>query len=272
MNDGLKDFIFKILFSLSLIASLPAYSSPWEIETEVFPGDIYEIKARITSWDTGNMTSNPLYHCRGGNACELYILYYDVYGVRYPSEAIWIDEQAREKKTLGELGEYLIQRGLFNRTITGKTAGGGGEICFFLGYRNSGGGALFLHLPGGPNVCQHQITPTYCDFYLPNIELRHGVLSPDKTNGNTAKATLNAQCSSDLQVRIVSADNSDSIFFNGVNGFRSDLQVDGVNIGRGKVVTVTPTGVLLSLTSTLAGYDGSTGTFQGSKTIIIALP
>ncbi|WOX39137.1 hypothetical protein, partial [Serratia marcescens] len=59
---------------------------------------------------------------------------------------------------------------------------------------------------------------------------------------------------------------------NGVNGFRSDLQVDGVNIGRGKVVTVTPTGVLLSLTSTLAGYDGSTGTFQGSKTIIIALP
>ncbi|PNU28649.1 hypothetical protein C2M07_22310 [Serratia marcescens] len=87
-----------------------------------------------------------------------------------------------------------------------------------------------------------------------------------------AKATLNMQCSSDLQVRIVSADNSGSIFFNGVGGFRSDLQVDGVNIGNGKVVTATPTGISLSLTSTLAGYEGSTGTFQGSKTIIIALP
>ncbi|WP_213929657.1 hypothetical protein [Serratia marcescens] len=144
MNDGLKDFIFKILFSLSLIASLPAYSSPWEIETEVFPGDIYEIKARITSWDTGNMTSNPLYHCRGGDACELYILYYDVYGVRYPSEAIWIDAQAREKKTLGELGEYLIQRGLFNRTITGKTAGGGGKYVSSL---------AIVTLVGAPYFC-----------------------------------------------------------------------------------------------------------------------
>lgn len=275
MNNGLKDFIFKILFSLSLTVSLPAYSSPWEIETEVFPGYIYEIKARITSWDTGNMTSNPLYHCPGREACEIYILYSDVFGVREPDEAIWLDDKAREKKTLGELGEYLIQKGLFNRTITGRSAGGGGTICFFLAYLNTGGnggGSLYLRLPGGPNFCKHPITPTYCDFYLPNIELRHGVLSREKTNGNMAKATLNAQCSSDLQVRIVSADNSGSIFFNGVGGFRSDLQVDGVNIGNGKVVTATPTGISLSLTSTLAGYDGSTGTFQGSKTIIIALP
>ena len=37
-------------------------------------------------------------------------------------------------------------------------------------------------------------------------------------------------------------------------------------------LTATPAGKTLTLTSTLAGYDGSVGEFQGAKSIIISLP
>lgn len=267
-----RAFFLSSIMSMSVFVPV-ASSSPWELETEVNPKGrpLWDISAKITSWDIYNAAPNPLYNCK---KCYLYILFADSWGIRYPEMVIYVPSQARGIKTLGELGEFFIRQGNFNRTYTQKLGGGGaGELCFFLGYPNQGeGGSSYLRLPGGQNFCQLRVSPTYCDFYLPSTELRHGVLSPDKTNGNTARASLNVQCSADLRVRITSADSSSSIFFNGVGGFRSDLQVDGMNIGKGAVVTATPAGVSLNLTSTLAGYDGSVGTFRGSKTIIIALP
>ncbi|EPK0251106.1 hypothetical protein PP737_004956 [Serratia marcescens] len=46
-----------------------------------------------------------------------------------------------------------------------------------------------------------------------------------------------------IQVRILASDRSGSVYFNGQQkGFRSALQVDGVNLGAGKLVQVTPQG------------------------------
>ncbi|BEM60680.1 hypothetical protein SME22J_45410 [Serratia marcescens] len=266
-----RTFFLSSIMSMSVFVPV-ASSSPWELETGVNPkGSPWNVSAKITSWDIYNTAPNPLYNCQ---VCTLYILFADGWGIKRPEMAIYVPNQARGIKTLGELGEFFIRRGDFNRTYTQQLIGGGaGELCFFLGYPNQGeGGPSYWSIPGGKRFCQVQIVPTYCDFYLASTELRHGVLSPDKTNGNTARASLNVQCSANLRVRIMSADRSSSIFFNGVSGFRSDLQVDGMKIGEGAVVTATPAGVSLNLTSTLAGYDGSVGTFRGSKTIIIALP
>ena len=258
------------VFSLMLTLLFPpaASSSPWTLETSVLPGPLarFDFSVKITSWDIYNTTSNPLYQC---STCRIFVYVMDIYGVNSQYVGfINTTGEARNLKTLGELGEYLMRRGDFNKTFTSTKWGGGGGTCFFLGYSEAG----IKRLPGGDNFCYHQVDPTYCNIYMPNSQLRHGTLSPDKINGNTVSTSLYVQCSADLAVRIASADRSGSINLKGYGGFRSELKVDGVNLGDGKVVTATPAGVGLTLSSTLTGYDGSIGTFQGSKTIVVSLP
>lgn len=57
-----------------------------------------------------------------------------------------------------------------------------------------------------------------------------------------------------------------------IRQFRSDLKVNGVDLGRGVAVNATPAGTRVILTSTLNGYDGSIGEFRGSKSIIVSVP
>lgn len=263
----LKKVIYVFPLVLTLFFSPIASSSPWTLEGSVLPRPGpwggFDFSVKITSWDIFNTTSNPLYHC---SECYINIYYIDTWGVGGVPVGRIYTGYAREYKTLGELGEYLIQDGIFKRTFTSTQYGGGGKTCFFLGTEGR------RRLPGGDNFCDIRVDPAYCNISMPNSQLRHGTLSPDKINGNTVSTSLYVQCSADLAVRIASADRSGSINLKGYGGFRSELKVDGVNLGDGKVVRATAAGVGLTLSSTLAGYDGSAGTFQGSKTIIVYLP
>ncbi|OQV66365.1 hypothetical protein AK51_09460 [Serratia nematodiphila DZ0503SBS1] len=116
------------------------------------------------------------------------------------------------------------------------------------------------------------VDPSYCDLAEKEIELRHGVLRDEEVNGQTVSTSLHVTCSSKYPVRIMSADRDGSVYFNGGKQFRSELKIDGKDLGEGKVVEATPQGVTLTLSSTLMGYDGSIGVFQGSKAIIVSLP
>lgn len=261
---------------MSMLVFMPAaYSSPWEIEPEIEPAisGFWKIRAKITSWDIYNTTPNPLYNCEG-NACYVYIIHRSIWGLSTPPQMSIYVPEARGIKTLGELGDFLRRRGDLNWTYVHNLVGGDTSMsCVFLGYPNQGqGGSAYIPMPGGKDFCQVKVSPTYCGIYMPNAELRHGSLSSDKVNGNIARTSLYVRCTGNLQARLMSADHSSNIFFKGVGGFRSELKLDGTGLGEGKVVNVTPAGVSLTLTSTLAGYDGSIGTFRGSKTIIIVLP
>ncbi|MDU6160771.1 MAG: hypothetical protein E6651_18075, partial [Acinetobacter sp.] len=175
---------------MSAVAFIPvASSSPWELETEVIPGGVdpyWYVNVRITSWDTFNTRPNPLHNC---NVCQLYIMVGDIWGSgRIPQMIIYVPDGARGSKTLGELGEYLMRRGYFNKTYSDKLVGGSpGKVCFYLGYPNQGqGGVPYHRIEGGQDFCFHKIIPSYCDFYMPKAELRHGLLGRDKVNGNVA--------------------------------------------------------------------------------------
>ena len=116
------------------------------------------------------------------------------------------------------------------------------------------------------------VTPNVCDLREQRVELDHGKLRPEVVNGSTASAQLTVACSFALNVRIMSSDRSGVIYFNERKQFRSDLKINGVDLGSGLVVQATSAGAALTLTSTLSGYDGSVGEFQGNKVIIVSLP
>ncbi|MGP2705970.1 MrpH family fimbial adhesin, partial [Serratia marcescens] len=86
------------------------------------------------------------------------------------------------------------------------------------------------------------------------------------------EAKLTVACTFNFKIRVMSSDESGTVYFNDKKQFRSELKLDGVNVGNGLLVTAPPEGKTLTLTSTLAGYDGSVGEFHGSKSIIISLP
>ncbi|WP_262144973.1 MrpH family fimbial adhesin [Serratia ficaria] len=200
------------------------------------------------------------------------ILVSDVFHSNIPMEPIYMG-YAKNSKTLGELGQYVIDNGYLNKEYHYRQNGGGGNICFYLGYAYYNDVHVFRRLPGAPSYCPPpKIDPAYCSVYIANPELGHGIISPDKVNGNTVRTSMNVRCSADLNVMITSTDRSGSVYLGRFGVFRSELKVDGVNLGEGKTFVATPQGVGLTLSSTLTGYDGSVGTFRGSKTIIVSLP
>ncbi|RNW04252.1 hypothetical protein CAG37_020980 [Serratia nematodiphila] len=104
------------------------------------------------------------------------------------------------------------------------------------------------------------------------VVLDHGLLRAEMINGSTAEATLTVACTFKFQVRIMSSDRSGTVYFNDKKQFRSELTLDGISAGTGLLLTATPAGKTIKLTSMLMGFDGSVGEFQGAKSIIVSLP
>lgn len=265
----LKRMVFPFLIYLY---SANACSVAWEMKTEYRPVNAtygYFV-AKIVAWDTEDKTPNPLYGCVGGrNYCYLaFTLDNSIFlkDVLIPNDTT--------SKTLGELGKNFIQSGLLNQEYRSRDYYYPNQpSCISLGYNHQSGGSWsVLWFPGGEQCRVPEIVPNVCELREPLVELDHGMLRAEVINGNTAEATLTVACTFNFKVRVMSSDRSGTVYFNDKKQFRSELKLDGVNAGSGVLVTASPEGKTLTLTSTLAGYDGSVGEFQGSKSIIISLP
>ncbi|CAI1844088.1 Uncharacterised protein [Serratia marcescens] len=270
MEGHLKKTVEIGLLMLALLY-IPNIYAGWELDVKFIPGkwsSENKYVAKVTSWDTNDVTPNPVYGCISN--CTLAI------GFKGNEVGYQMDfKEIITSKTLGELAGHFARRGYLNRQYTSRegqdTKGG----CFYLGYftkAGEGSGYDLAPLPGGMTCVPPEIDPLFCNISEPQLELNHGMLRSDQINGHTVSTQLHVKCNSNFKVRIMASDRSGSIYFNGLKGFRSELQVDGVSLGEGKQVQATPQGVGLTLSSTLTGYDGSIGEFHGSKTIIVSLP
>ncbi|BEM70280.1 hypothetical protein SME24J_42790 [Serratia marcescens] len=266
----LKRMVFPFLIFLYSVNAFPA---AWEMKTEYRPVNAtygYFV-AKIVAWDTEDKTPNPLYGCNaGGYYCRLaftndsYLFLNDV-----------VFNGMTTSKTLGELGKNFINSGLLNREYRSKDYYSPSQPnCIYFGYQSqsSSGSWSVIWFPGGEQCRVPEIVPNVCEFREPQVVLDHGMLRAEVINGSTAEAQLTVACTFNFKVRIMSSDRSGAVYFNDKKQFRSELKLDGVNVGDGLLVTATPAGKTLTLTSTLAGYDGSVGEFQGAKSIIISLP
>jgi len=267
------------MMSIRLVWLLPFlfYSlnacADWNMSLAYKPIDAREgnFYAKITGWDTQDDRPNPLCGCqRSDDYCSLYFGYngsaFDI-GIYFP--------EIRTSKTLGELGKYFISRGFLNREYASRRYPPQAPVCFSFGYKHTtdiSGSVGYWRLPGGEQCVPAVVTPNVCDLREQRVELDHGKLRPEVVNGSTASAQLTVACSFALNVRIMSSDRSGVIYFNERKQFRSDLKINGVDLGSGLVVQATSAGAALTLTSTLSGYDGSVGEFQGNKVIIVSLP
>lgn len=243
----------------------------WHMEVDFVPTDINSgsgvFKGRVVAWDTQDNTPNPLYGCKAGY-CRMLL---GLDGAWYDRSSFGFAEVSTSK-TMGELGANFIRNGFIGRELTTLDSNRRPK-CIMFGYLMEGTVSYhFVPLPGGMQCIPPAIVPTACDIREPQLELRYGTLADGVINGRTASTTLTVVCNFDFNVRIMSADRTGSIYFNADRQFRSDLTINGVNLGEGVLVSAKPTGVSLTLTSTLNGYDGSLGAFQGSKTIIVSLP
>lgn len=227
--------------------------------------------AKLTRWDTQDNTPNPLYGCIMGNYCRLLFLQDSLFfdeGIFFP--------EIITSKTVGELAQHFIDKGYLNKEFRSRQLSASSKHCITFGYlyEINGGQALGpAPFPGGTQQCYvPEVTPGICDIYAPKLELEHGKITAELVNGHTTQMELTVACTFDYKVQIMSSDRSGSIFFNANKQFRSDLKVNGADLGRGVAVNATPAGTRVTLTSTLNGYDGSIGGFRGSKSIIVSVP
>ncbi|HID9396036.1 TPA: PapG chaperone-binding domain-containing protein [Serratia marcescens] len=266
-----------MLKRIALFFLLTAYAqggfAGWEMHLAFKPvnSSYGNFQAKITSWDAQDSMPNPLYGCKlSDDRCSLYFAYNNVgfdYGIYFP--------EIRTSKTMGELGSYFISRGFLNKLYSSRQLSPVSPVCFSFGYMFTdpvSGVGGYARLPGGIQCIAPEVVPNVCDFREKMLELDHGKLRAEVINGNTATAQLTVACTYDFNVRIMSSDRSGTIYFNDKKQFRSDLKVNGVDLGTGLLLKAKPAGTSLTVTSTLNGYDGSVGEFQGSKSIIISLP
>ncbi|WP_274864578.1 hypothetical protein [Serratia marcescens] len=278
MKPLLRTITADAFLLLTLWLSQSAYAG-WSADIEFFPSatnsgnNENHYTAKLTYWDTNDTTPNPLYGC--SSLCEVSFFYNDALTNGGQMGKLYFKE-IETSKTIGELATHFARYGYLNREFSSPFGVGNSGACLFFGYwgrvPGAGGGYMPTPFPGGMQCVPPVITPTVCDIGEQQLELKHGALRGEDINGNTVSTTMHVKCNFAFKVRVMSSDRSGSIYFNGPQGFRSDLKVDGVNLGKGKVINATPKGATLLLSSTLVGYDGSLGTFNGSKVIIVSLP
>ncbi|MBH3176156.1 hypothetical protein [Serratia ureilytica] len=258
---------------LIYLYSVDAFSVAWEMKTEYRPVNAtygYFV-AKIVAWDTEDKAPNPLYGCVGGR--EYCYLAFTVNNFTFLNDVLIPNDTT--SKTLGELGANFIRAGLLNREYRSRDYYYPGKpSCIYFGYNGQGsnGSWTVYWFPGGEQCRVPEIVPNVCELREPMVELDHGMLRAEMINGNTVEAKLTVACTFNFKIRVMSSDESGTVYFNDKKQFRSELKLDGVNVGNGLLVTAPPEGKTLTLTSTLAGYDGSVGEFHGSKSIIISLP
>lgn len=274
-----------ILGVLLLCFSCLAMAS-WTLSVKYYPGipmvgggtsdDMYVVK--VINWDQNDPSYNPLkYGCGiiSGYKCGITLGYQYIYGGERPQRgysswgegAVEIPDGDR-LRTMGDVARVFAQRGGMQQNFTvffpART-----EVCFYLA--GSATAAGFLRIDGGVSECPRaEFTPTVCSIAEPFIELNHGELSSDRVNGHTASAQIHATCTRDYKVSLVTADEKSVLELG--DGLRSELKINGVDLGRGYVDTLSPTPKTFTLTSTLRGSPDRAGLFKGTTVIIVGLP
>lgn len=228
---------------------------------------------QIVRWDENDDTPNPLRGCinpttQNVKDCEVHIAYSGG-GTGWALMFAVSFREMNDVRTIGELARLFREKGLLNEksrfTPLNSTTQ---RICYQLGYRKS---SFSYIMPGGALNCNGvEILPTYCSISELYIELDHGAISADSVNGHTVSKPLRASCNTNFKVRI-GAEDGDGVLPLG-SGLQSRLKINGADLGAGYIDTVGPGGKSFTLSSTLSGYTGGTGTFQGSKVIMLSLP
>lgn len=254
---------FFILSSKSMAA--------WEIYAEFKPDKQYYY-VTITRFDQYDPTPNPLRGCGvlAGRHCQIYIGWSDNVGTGNGYRFGFSVPGMSEAETMGDLGKLIVDNGYLNRELRAMYGGEsqkGVRNCFWLSYYDMGA----IIFPNGPMECsQPEITPTFCSISEPYIELLHGAVTGNAVNGHSISTPIHVSCSTDYSVAIASADQNTTIDLG--NGLKSDLKINGVDFNNGYEDTVGPSGKSFVLSSTLHGYSGGVGNFQGSKVIMLILP
>lgn len=258
----------KILF-LWLLLHVPQATASWEVDAQYSPSQNRFI-VKVIRWDEYDPAPNPLKDCRGLDNCKLAFTYSNrshaisTFGEMDMSEAAGLE-------TMGELAQVFARKGFINKEAKSQF-GLYAEPCLGLAYPLfSTGGKSFVPLPGGEFECfAPQIDPTYCRIADSYIELNHGTIDTNSVNGDVAAKQFRVDCNNKFSLAIIAVDKNGSVSLG--DSIISHLKVNGVDIGSGYFDRIGPEGKTLTLTSTLSGYSGGTGDFQGYKVIMLTLP
>ncbi|WP_338910646.1 hypothetical protein WDB99_02555 [Serratia marcescens] len=183
-------------------------------------------------------------------------------------------------KTLGEVALKAQQKGIVGPNATRYTVSSISNygLCTYLQYSNYA--VIQGSIPGGtldsnryPACDAPVVLPTQCNIREPQVEIRHGLVAPDKVNGSQASAQITVWCNETFPVRIVAAEANatDFIRLSKASNFRSIVTINGSPFSKGALIDAGPAGTKVNLTSTLASYSGEVGNFQGSATIVVSI-
>ncbi|MCU6266902.1 hypothetical protein KW816_19325 [Serratia ureilytica] len=258
----------KILF-LWLLLHVPQAAASWEVDAQYSPSQ-NRFTVKVIRWDEYDPAPNPLKNCGLTSSCKLAFTYsdrshyVDIFGEMDIPEAAGL-------KTMGELAQVFARKGYLNREANSRF-GLYAEPCLGLAYQvYSGAATPYVPLPGGEFECfAPQIDPTYCSIADAYIELNHGTINTNSVNGRVAAKQFRVACNKAFSLAIIAVDKNGSVSLGG--GIISHLKINGVDIGSGYLDRIGPEGKTLTLTSTLSGYRGGTGDFQGYKVIMLTLP
>ncbi|OPJ94289.1 hypothetical protein B1H39_11970 [Serratia marcescens] len=268
-----KKRLFKFL-PILLMSFFSRTEAAWEMASRYIPlsSDNGYFATKIVAWDTQDNAPSPLYDCDKPRKAKCKLTF--ALGNQGAPQSFGIPEMTTAK-TLGEVAELFIKKGFLNREIPSLYTEPNSPVCISFGFYDAvdlSGATGYARLPGGVQCIVPEVASNVCDIKQPYVELYHGQLRAEVIEGNTATAQLTVACTMAFNVRVMSADRSGTIYFNNAKKFRSELKINGVDAGKGLVFKATPTGTTLTLTSTLLGYDGSIGEYQGSKVIVVSLP
>ncbi|AGE16140.1 MULTISPECIES: hypothetical protein [unclassified Serratia (in: enterobacteria)] len=233
----------------------------------------------INQWDTNDLRPNPMYGC---NSCALHLRYrLPWWGSGHDAQVFadtggWLSNS----KTLGEVALGAQQQGLVGPNATRylvRSVSGWG-LCAYLAYSDHAvikgtilGGAIDANRYP---ACEAPVVhPTQCNIREPQVDIRHGLVAPDKVNGSQASAQITVWCNETLPVRIVAAEANatDFISLSKASNFRSIVTINGSPFSKGAFIDAGSAGTKVNLTSTLANYSGEVGDFQGSATIVVSI-
>ncbi|MBL0877038.1 MrpH family fimbial adhesin [Serratia ureilytica] len=248
-------------------------SAAWEADVKFYPARQQHL-IKIIRWDEDDPAGNILYGCEyNGLQCMLgiFVIYRGTY---YYIDSFPMPKKVAGMPTMGELAKVFREQGYLGKGVWSQTAYYPfKDYCYYLGYYVPGGPSTMTMtaVPGGVSDCPTtEIIPTYCSIEEPYIELNHGSLSGNSVNGNTVSKQIHVTCSNDFNLKIRSKDSQGYLSLGG--GLKSQLKVNGADLGLGYSEVVGPSGKTFTLSSTLSGYTSGTGVFQGSSVIVLGLP
>lgn len=251
-----------LFFTCQAIAS-------WSLNIQYNPGDPGvgndQFKIKVANWDQDDETSYPASGCSFRFGCYITIGFEDPGTIDYLDGAIEIPDV----KTMGEAAKAFSNKGGLQHEFISKYIRYPGKTCFYLAYKDFYGS--YKRMPGGSDDCPRaMIDPTFCRILEPSVELTHGDLTADKVTGNTASAEISATCNRPYRISVVAADKKGILDLG--YGLKSELKVNGVDLGAGYVADLSSTPTTFTLTSTLSGHSSGEGVFEGATVVILGLP